>query len=82
MEENARDVVTISVPSVSGEEAAVATDLIEHLLEKYKISMVDADALTNAMAAIYIRGRIVHKDRPPSRCSFAGCLAEDDAERN
>ena len=69
-----QETVTITVPQVDGTAAAEATDLLEHLVERYKISGVDADALFNACVAIYLRGRAALGDRPPSSCSLAdGC---------
>jgi len=71
---DAQETTTITVPEVGGTAAAEATDLLEHLVERYKISRVDADALFNACVAVYVRGRMVMGDRPPSRCSLAdGC---------
>lgn len=74
MSEKTQEQVMLEMPKVSGEEAAEATDLVEHLLEKYKVNSVDADALFNAMVAVYIRNRIVYGDRKPDFCA-AGALA-------
>jgi hypothetical protein len=77
------DRVDITVPEVSGKEAADATDLVEHLVEKYKISTVDADALFNAMVSIFIRGRMVYGDRQPAVCSLAtSCSPQGGEEKN
>ena len=68
-----KETVTITVPQVDGTAAAEATDLLEHLVERYKISGEDADALFNACVAIYVRGRVVTGDRGPTpHCSAAG----------
>lgn len=72
-----REEISISVPKVSGQEVAEATDLVEHLVDKYGIPTVDADALFNAMVAIYIRQRDVYGDRQPSMCA-AGAPAPDN----
>jgi hypothetical protein len=70
--------ISIDVPAVTGEEAAEAIDLVEHLVEKYGITPVDADAIFNGMVAIYIRQRAVHGDRQPSYCPFGtSCEPED-----
>jgi hypothetical protein len=82
-ERDPSDRIDIKVPEVSGEEAADATDLVEHLVEKYKISTVDADALFNAMVSIYIRGRMVYGDRQPTVCSLATfCGPQGGEEKN
>ena len=82
-EKSASDRIDISVPEVSGKEAAAATDLVEHLVEKYKISTVDADALFNAMVSIFIRGRMVYGDRQPTVCSLATfCSPQGGDEKN
>jgi hypothetical protein len=67
--------VTIPVPSVSGEEAAAATDLVERLVDKYHLSADDTDALFGGMVAIFVRSRMVYGDRQPTVCSLAGCAA-------
>ena len=70
--------VQISVPEVSGEDAASAIDLVDDLIKRYSINRVDADALFNGMVAIYIRQRLAQGDRPPARCSFAECGGDDN----
>ncbi len=68
-----KETLSINVPEVDGQAAAEATDLMADLLERYKISQKDADALFNACAAIYVRGRMVTGDRAPTpHCSAAG----------
>lgn len=64
------DATRISVPAVSGEDAAQATDLVEEIASRYGISDADLDALFNAFVAIYLRKRIVHPDgmAPPCDC--------------
>jgi predicted nucleic acid-binding protein len=68
-----KETISITVPEVDGQAAAEATDLMADLVERYKISGVDADALFNACVAIYVRGRVVTGDRAPTpHCSTAG----------
>lgn len=69
--------VTITVPSVSGTAAAAATDLIEELVARYTIAATDADALFEACVSVYVRGRMVQGDRPPSVCSLATSCSGD-----
>jgi hypothetical protein len=76
------ETVTIAVPKVSGEEAAAATDLVEHLVEKYSLSTVDADTLFNAMVTIFVRGKIACGDQQPSRCSLGDLLADEQPKKN
>jgi len=71
------EVATITVPNVSGTAAAAATDLVEEFVARYKIPAVDADALFSACVSIYVRGRMVHSDRPPSVCSLATFCSSD-----
>jgi hypothetical protein len=82
-EQKPDEIVTITVPSVSGTDAATATDLVEDLVQRYEITAVDADALFNACVSIYVRGRMVYGDRPPSVCSLATfCSSEPPDDRN
>lgn len=71
------ELVTIKVPEVSGEEVLAASELVEHLLEKYQISAVDTDALFNAMISIFVRNRVVYGDRKPNICSLSCNLDPD-----
>jgi hypothetical protein len=71
------ELVSIKVPEVSGEEVLAASDLVEQLVEKYKISAVDTDALFNAMVSIFVRDRIVYGDRKPNVCSLSCNLDSD-----
>jgi len=70
------ETIMICVPGVGGDEVGQAIDLVEHLVEKYHISQVDADALFNSMVAIYVRQRAVYGDRQPATCSHTECLEE------
>ena len=69
-----KEIVSINVPDVGGAEVGAAIDMVEQLVEKYGISPVDADALFNGMVAIYIRQRVVFRDRAPAVCSLAECM--------
>ncbi len=71
------ELVSIKVPEVSGEEVLAASELVEHLVEKYRISATDTDALFNAMISIFVRNRIVYGDRKPSLCSLSCNLDPD-----
>ena len=71
----------ITVPSVSGEEAARAIDLVEELKAKHGLSTADLDQLFGAVVAIYIRERLVHGDRQPSYCGFAGLCGTEGGEQ-
>jgi len=75
-EQPTKETVSIDVPEVSGPEVGAAVDMVEHLVEKYGISAVDADALFNGMVAIYIRQRVVFGDRAPATCSLADCMGK------
>jgi hypothetical protein len=55
---------------------------VEHLIEKYGISTVDADALFNGMVAIYVRMRMLHSDRPPAQCLCAIPEGDGGADSN
>jgi len=79
MAQSSEATITITVPAVDGAAVGDAMDLVEQVVERYEINPVDADALFNAMVAIYIRQRAVYGDRPPSVCSFATCMAEPKA---
>jgi hypothetical protein len=77
------ELTTIRVHQVSGQEAAEATDLVEHLIEKYTLTPLDTDALFNAMVAIFIRARMIYGDRQPSSCSLSDVLGrEPGSEKN
>lgn len=67
---------TLEVPEVSGEEVTEATELVEGLTEKYKMSAKDTDIMFNAMVAIYIRNRIIYGDEGPKTCSSACSVGE------
>lgn len=62
---------TITVPAVSGEEVAQATDLIEELAGRYGISDADLNVLFNAFVAVFVRNRIVYAEgqAPPCDCA-------------
>lgn len=71
------EMVSIKVPEVSGEEVLAASELVEHLVEKYKISTLDVDALFNAMVSIFVRNRVIYGDRKPNICSLSCNLDPD-----
>ena len=71
------ELVSIKVPEVSGDEVLAASELVEHLVEKYRISTLDVDALFNAMVSIFVRNRIVYGDRKPNVCSLSCNLDPD-----
>lgn len=70
------ETVSIDVPAVDGAQVGEAVDMVEQLVEKYGITPVDADALFNGMVAIYIRQRVVFRDRAPATCSLADCMGK------
>jgi hypothetical protein len=78
MSEKTTNEKTITVPAVTGEEAAAATDRIEQLATKYGISDADLDALFGACAAVYVRNRIVYADGRAPACACAPASDADD----
>lgn len=81
-ESNSPEIVTITVPKVSGEEALAATDLVEEILRRNALSVADGDALFAAMVAIYIRTRMVYGDKKPEICSLSCATEEMTGEDN
>jgi hypothetical protein len=75
------DVVTITAPRVSGQEAEEATDLVLAISDKYNIPHAEVDGLFNAICAIFVRGRMIYADRSPTSCTFAQlCGPGDDPD--
>lgn len=62
---------TITVPAVSGEDVARASDLIEQLAARYSISDTDIEVLFNAFVAVYVRNRIVYAEGKAPACACA-----------
>ncbi len=65
--------IQITVPSISGVEAAEAVDRVEEICARYGVRPADADALFSAMVTVYLRQVQTHGDRPPSACTLGTC---------